>query len=222
LKTPDYPARLGKLLDRVSVSHADAVQNRWSDPILDAQEPVLNEFLRSFLIWEAGVPAARAAAKRIAEHLVDFNDLRVCLPDDLSGLLGGHYPLAAERSQRLRAALADLCRRTHSVSMEHVVGMAKREAKAYVESLEGVPDFVAARLSLVSFEVHAMPMDSRTLARLVEAGAMPEDAAPDDAADQIQRRVKAGDLLGAYLGLQAWADEQCDADGSARRSRGKS
>lgn len=222
MKTTDHQARLGKLLDRVSVKDAPQAASWWAEPILDADQPVLNEFIRSFLVWEAGVGAARAAARRLAARIVDFNDLRVCLPEDLIAILGERYPLAAERAERIRAALSDLCRRTHAVSMEHVADMAKREAKAYIESLEGVPEFVSARVALLSFEAHAMPMDSRTLARLVDAGAMPDDATPDEAAEQIQRRIKAGELLGTYIGLQAWADEQADAEGSARKSRTKS
>jgi hypothetical protein len=219
LKTTDHPAKLAKLLDRVTLTETTSAPSWWNDPILDADQPVLNEFLRSFLVWEAGIPVARAAAKRLAEHIVDFNDLRVCLPEDLAGILGDRYPLAAERCQRLRAALSDLCRRTHSVSMEHLPGMSKREAKSYIESLEGVPDFVSSRVVLLNMGVHAMPMDRRTVACLVEASALPEDATTDDAADQIQRRVKAGDLLGTYLGLQAWADEQATAEAPARKAR---
>lgn len=220
MKSIDHPAKLGKLLDRVALTDG-AASAPWKDPILDADQPLLNEFLRSFLIWEAGIPAARAAAQRLTEQLVDFNDLRVCLPDDLTSVFGESLPLASERAQRIRAALSDLCRRTHAVSMEHVAEMSKREAKAYIESLEGVPDYVSSRFVLVALDVHAMPMDRRTLARLVEANAFPEDASPQDAADQIQRRFKAGELLGVHLGLQNWADEQADANPSPRAARSK-
>lgn len=221
MKNSDPSAKLGKLLDRLTARDPAGNGAAWTEPILDPEQPLLNEFLRSFLIWEAGVPAARAAAARLARHVVDFNDLRVCLPDDLRSLSGDATPVASERAQRLRAALSDLVRRTHAVSLEHVGGMAKREALSYLASLEGVPPFVAARVVLVSLGVHAMPMDRRTAACLVEAGAMPEDATPEDAAEQIQRRVKAGELLDAYLGLQAWADEQAEADTPARRARAK-
>ena len=34
-----------------------------------------------------------------------------------------------------------------------------------------------------------------------------------------ERRVKAGDLLGTYMGLQAWTDEQVDGDAPARKPR---
>ncbi len=221
MKNSDPSAKLGKLLDRLAAREPAESGAAWTEPILDPEQPLLNEFLRSFLIWEAGVPAARAAAARLARHVVDFNDLRVCLPDDLRSLSGDDTPVGSERAQRLRASLADLVRRTHSVSLEHLATMAKREALSYVASLEGVPPFVAARVVLVSLGVHAMPMDRRTVACLIEAGAMHEDATPEDAAEQIQRRVKAGELLGAYLGLQGWADEHAQTDAPAKRARSK-
>ena len=209
MKTPDHDAKLGKLLDRIS--RRDAEVAPWSEPILDADQPLLNEFLRSFLIWDAGVPAARDAAERISRQLVDFNDLRVCLPGDLESILGEDYPGVAARAQRLRAALSDLVRRTHTVTLEQLATMSKRDARAYLDSLEGVPPFVSARVVLVSLDVHAMPMDRRTHAKLVENGAMAEDTTPEHAAEHIQRRVKAGELLGVYLGVQAWTDTPSEA-----------
>lgn len=219
MKTTDPGVKLGKLLDRVTIADAGSRPPVWPEPVLDADQPVLNEFLRSFLIWDAGIPAARVAARRLADRIVDFNDLRVCLPDDLRSLLGADYPLADERAQRLRVALSDLTRRTHTVSLEHLGTMSKRDARAYLDSLEGVPPYVSARVVLLAFGVHAMPVDRRTHARLVEAGAVPEDWSTDDAADHIQRRFKAGELLGAHLGLQTWADEQPDADAGPRKTR---
>lgn len=223
MKQIDHAARLAKLLDKVSVRDgAAAPATAWTEPVLDPEEGVLNEFLRAFLIWEAGVPAAMEAAGRLAAQVVDFNDLRVCVPEDLYSVLGAQFPLASERCERLRAALTDQFRRTHGVSMEHVGSLSKREARAYLDSLDGVPPFVSARVVLVRFDVHAMPMDRRLLARLVEAGALPEGATPEEAADQIQRHYKAGELGGVYAGLQAWADAPAEAPARGTgRSRAK-
>lgn len=218
MKSTDPAPRLEKLLDRVALTPDDVSACQWTDPVLDADQPLLNELLRSFLVWESGVTRARLAAARLASHVVDFNDLRVCLPEDLEALLKPD-PHAAERAQRLRAALTDLVRRTHAASLEHLGSMGKRESSAYLASLEGVPQFVAARVGLLALGIHAMPMDRRIHARLVSAGAVPDSTSPDDAGDMIERRVKAGELLGAYLGLQAWADEQPDEEAAAPRKK---
>jgi hypothetical protein len=220
VKSTDPAPKLDKLLDRVAIAPDKLDAARWAEPVLDADQPLLNELLRAFLVWEAGVPRARAAAARLASHLVDFNDLRVCLPEDLESILAPD-PHAQERAQRLRAAFTDLVRRTHAASLEHLTRLGKREASAYLASLEGVPQFVAARVGLLALGAHAMPMDRRTHARLVHAGAVPEGSMPEDAGDMIERRVKAGELLPVYVGLQVWADEQADDEPPARKKKSK-
>jgi hypothetical protein len=177
------------------------------DPaLIDPAEPLLGEFLRSMLIWEATVADAEAALKRIARNVVDFNELRVCLPDEIVAMLGAGYPRVQERAQRLRAALNELFLREHAVTLQPIADLSKRDAKAYLDSLEGVPPFVSARVCLLCLGVHAAPVDDRILRRLVEAGVVPEDADAEAAAAALERKVRAGEMARVYPLLQAWAD----------------
>lgn len=187
-------------------------------PLLDAAEPILGEFVRSFLIWESTTAKAAAAAKRIEGAVVDFNELRVCLPEELVGLLGERYPRAGERAQRLRASLHELFVRHHAVSLEHLAEMPKREAYVYLESLEGVPAFVAARVHLLCLGGHSAPVDSRIAAALSDAGLIEPGTTAESVAGMIERRIRAGELASAYLHLQHWADEGPGVE--ARASRG--
>ncbi len=178
------------------------------DPaLIDPAEPLLAELLRSFLLWEAGAETARAGLKRIARHIVDFNELRVCLPDEIVAMLGAGYPRAQERAQRIRAALTELFVREHAVTLQPIASMSKRDAKAYLDSLEGVPPYVSARVSLVCLGVHAAPVDGRILRRLVEAGVQAGDATEVAAAATLERKIRAGEMQKAYALLQWWADQ---------------
>lgn len=178
------------------------------DPaLIDPAEPLLAEFVRSMLIWEATEAEAEAAIKRIAGCVVDFNELRVCLPDEIAGMLGPTYPRVQERAQRLRAALSELFVREHAVTLQPIAGMSKRDAKAYLDSLEGVPPFVSARVTLLHLDVHAAPVDDRILRRLVEAQVVPADWDAETAAAALECKVRNGEMAQTYALLQAWADE---------------
>lgn len=170
-------------------------------------EPVLVEFIRSMLLWEATLAKAASAMKRFEQHLVDVNELRICMPAELVKLLGDRYPRAEERAVRLRTALNDVFRREHAVTLEHLPALAKKDAREYLESLEGVPGFVSARVHLVSIGGHAAPVDRRIAACLTDAGFVEADAAPDIAASLLERKVQAGEMLETYALLQAWADD---------------
>ncbi|MBX3403359.1 MAG: hypothetical protein KF699_08115 [Phycisphaeraceae bacterium] len=201
-------------------------------PCIDSAEPVVDQFVRSFLLWESTSAKAAAAMKRVEQAVVDFNELRVCMPGELIRIIGERYPRVEERARRLRSALHAVYARQHRVGLEHLNEMSKREARDYLESLDGTPRFVAARVALVCLGGHAAPIDGRILRRLADRGATEANATPETASAMLERKVRAGEMLEAYALLQAWSDDPSGdvADGkphkdearAAGRSRGAS
>lgn len=179
---------------------------------LEHDQPVLAELVRSFLIWEAGSAKAASAVRRIEQSVVDFNELRVCMHDEFIRLLGKTTPRTEERAMRMRAALNDVYLREHGMTLEHLPALGKREAREYLESIEGVPRFVAARTLLLALSGHAAPVDGRIHRALTAAKVVEPDSSPEDAAGQLERRIRAGELLEAYLLLQLHADESAKPD----------
>lgn len=204
--TVDHAAKLTTLLERLAKDYPD-IQPPVMESAIEPDEPLLAEFVRSMLLWESTQTKAAAAMKRVEAGVVDYNELRVCLPRDLVLLIGETYPHARDRAERLRAALADVYNQNHAVTLRHVAELGKREAKQYLESLSGVPGFVAARVALLSHGNHSMPVDSRILSVLVEAKAVPLTDGAESAASWVERKVRAGDLTHVYLRLQSRADE---------------
>lgn len=172
----------------------------WADPLVD-------ELIFSFLSWDAGLAPARNAIRKLHEAVVDYNELRVFLPDELAQHIGARYPRAAERAQRLRASLADLYKREHAVTLRHLADAPKRDARLYLESLEGMPHYVAARVILIGLGGHAIPVDERILDILVAESITDENSTPEAASAWLERHVRAADALSTYLLLQALADE---------------
>lgn len=178
--------------------------------------PDLVELLvHSFLVWEATVAQADAALERIRSATVSFNDFRVCLVNEVVELIGPRYPRVQERAIRVRAAINDLFRREHAVSLERAAGMSKRDAKAYIESLQGMVPFVSARAALLGLGVHGVPVDEQTLAALVHHGVLHEETTIAEASGWLQRHIPAEKALAAHRALQRAAEKL--AGSSARR-----
>lgn len=168
-------------------------------------DPV-RELVYSMLLWEAGASKAATAARRLCEGVVDINELRSCLEDEIVRLIGPRYPRAAERAARLRASLHQIFSDGNTVSMARLEAMSKREARTYLESIEGVPSFVSARVLLVSLGGHAFPLDRRLHRVLADAGAIDVDPFNESAGAWVERQIRAGDALDAYLGLEHAAE----------------
>lgn len=173
----------------------------------DPAEPVLSQFVRSFLLWESTSTKALQAQRKLEASIVDFNELRACLPDEIVRCIGERYPRAGERSLRLRTSLNVIFAKEHAVSLEHLAALNKRDARDYLHNLDGTPGFVAARVVLLALGHHAAPVDSRILRRLQEAKVVPDSATTEEAATFLEKKSKPGELLETYALLQAWADD---------------
>ena len=177
------------------------------------------ELTLSFLLWEAPFTRARTAYKRVADHAIDHNDLRVTRPEDLAAILGKTYPLALERCERLHLSLEAVYAREYAVSLDNAQSLGKREGRKYLESIDDMPAYVAARTSLVAFGSHAVPVDERTLARLIDAGVFDEGTTVAEAQGSLERAVKAADAADFHGRMTDWLDKP--AGGATRKKTSK-
>lgn len=198
MSTVDHAKALTALLKRLKSKY---------EPAVPVKHDPMDELLLGVLMWEATRSKAEAALKRLRDAHVDDNDLRVTRPAQVAAILGKNYPKAEERAARLHAVLTDLYQREHKVSLEHAMGMSKREAAKYIETLSGLPAYASARWQLVVLESHHMPVDDRMLARLIGAGVLEEGDDVAKATGVLERHVRHEDALASYLLLQAWCED---------------
>lgn len=203
----EHSKEVVSLMRKLRSEYPQAVESPAPTAVVDPAEPLLGEFVRAFMIWEATTAKAEAVLKRMADAVVDFNELRICLPDELARMMGERYPRVEERALRLRAALNEIYHRQHAVTLEPLLTMNKRDAKDYLDSLEGVPRFVSARLLLLCLGGHAAPVDGRIAKRLVESHLAENGSPPEAAGATLERLVRAGEMIEVYRLLQAWADD---------------
>lgn len=179
----------------------------WSGEEADELEPIA-ELVISFLTWNATSRQADTAFGKIMAQVVDLNELRVSHANEVIELIGVRYPDAQHRVIRLLQSMMEIFEREHDYKMGSLGSRNKRELREYLDTLPGIPPFVAARVALLSFGAHAMPVDDRLLTLLVKAGVFEAGTTPVEAEGWLTRQVKAGDSMGAYLALQEWADGQ--------------
>jgi hypothetical protein len=205
--SPDPTKKLASLLKKLKAQHpALEAPSVLPDPP-DDFDALVHQLLFSMLLWEASTGQAKAAIKRVRDSVVDYNELRVCVPDEVAQVMGEKYPLGHERAMRLRSMLNDIYQRQHAISLAHLPEMGKREARHYLESLDGCPSFVASRLCLLGSIGHAVPVDERLCDLLVQEQVLEPGTSLEAAAGWLDRHVRSEEALETYLLLQAWSDE---------------
>jgi hypothetical protein len=174
----------------------------------DGAEDPVEHLLWSTLLWDATPAKAREAYKRLTDAASDLNELRIMIHEEIAGLLGPRYPHVDERAARIRMVLNDVYNREHAVTLESLVKTPKREAKKYLDELDGATPFISARTMAVGLGGHAIPVDETLRRKLVDEGLLDEDADCATAAGSLERVIKASDGLEAIALFEAWtADE---------------
>jgi len=206
--TSDPSKKFAALLKRLRLSHP-APTPPTPQPIDEFLEldPPTRQFVFSMLLWETNTAHARAACRRLSESFVDGNELRIAFEDETAHVIGDKYPQSLERARRLRAALGDIYRRFHGVTIVPLLELNKRDARHQVESIEGVPPFVAARMASLVFGAHAIPVDERLRALLADEAIADEVTSVESVEAWLERTVAADESHEVAAVLQAWSDD---------------
>lgn len=191
--------KLSALIRKIGPVKAPANLPHGDDP--------LAVLVMSFLMWESTTDKAIAGYSRLFEHVVDFNDLRVSMSHETAEILGPRYPRVLDRCQRLRAVLRNIYLREHSMSLQSLKDSGKRDAKKYIESLEGIVPYVAARVLVLSFDTHAIPVDDQLRTHLIEAEVGDPSVEIPELSSWLASQIKAGDGAAVHYAMQSWMDD---------------
>jgi hypothetical protein len=195
------PAKLSALLKKHHPSTEEG-----DHPIASTSEDPVTVLLHSWLLWEASSEQAEAAMAKLMESRVDVNEIRVSLPHELAPAVGKRYPRLEERLLGIKKSLHSIYLRRHEISLNYVREKGKRDAKAEIESLDGINPFVSARVLRLSFGVHAMPADEQLSLLLHELGVINEPVEHQVLATWLASEVKVDDGHRAIAALQAAVD----------------
>ena len=124
------------------------------------------QIIISYLEWNATSAMALEAHDLLMHSMVDNNDIRVSLPQEIVAIIGKDYPLAQERACRMHETLNELFNREHDIIITSLKGKNKKQVKNYLETLPGITPYVIAQILLLSFGGHAVPLDEHILALL--------------------------------------------------------
>jgi len=155
------------------------------------------------------VPDARAedAIKVIQREFVDLNELRVATELEVQDLLGQRYPAIEQRVKQITAALNAIFEKEHTLSLDRLKTISRRDARTFLRELPEMHPFVEAYVMLFALDGHALPIDESMRDFLVEEEILEEGTSIEDAQKFVEHHIKAEDCYPFFAALRAAVTE---------------
>jgi endonuclease III len=200
--------------------HGDELKQLFKRLVRDGKPPErqtlqpLEALVRGAMSYDVSDSRAEDAVKAINKEFVDLNELRVATDLEIQELLGQRYPAIEQRVAMMTQCLNDIFEREHTMSLDRLKNVSKREARQFLRELPGILPFVEAYVMLFAFEGSAFPLDDEMLAYLKEQEILDEDATLPEAQKFVENHIKSDDLYDFYVLLRRAA-----LDGSRKRAK---
>lgn len=149
--------------------------------------------------------AAERALDRALTSLVDWNDVRASSASELNRATGNSIPQGTERCQRLIDALQSIFDRENELSLDRLKTVGRREARHYLEGLQGVDEYATASVILWSLGGHAIPVNDRLLQSLREADLVNPTAGRAEVQAFLERHIGATEAKRFSVIMQSFA-----------------
>ena len=162
----------------------------------------LPALVRGAMSYDVPDSKAKDAMKAINREFVDLNELRVATDLEIQELLGQRYPQIEKRVAMITQSLNDIFEREHTLSLDRLKTISKKDARQFLRELPDIHPFVEAYVMLFSFEGHALPLDEEMLAVLREEEIFEEDISLEDAQKFLEHNIKADESYEVYASLR--------------------
>ena len=172
-----------------------------------AAQEALWALVRGAMSYDVADERVEQAIKVIEREFVDLNELRVATELEVQDLLGMRYPQIEDRVKRITAALNAIFEKEHTLSLNRLKDVSRRDARQFLRDLPEMHPFVEAYVMLYGFDGHAVPIDDEMLAYLKEEEILEEDMNLEDAQKFVEHHIKADECHGFFASLRAAANK---------------
>jgi endonuclease III len=168
----------------------------------EPQEP-LKALVRAAMSFDVSDSRASEAMRAIETEFVDLNELRVATDLEIQELLGVKYPEIEKRVAMITQSLNNIFEREHTLSLDRLKTVSKRDTRQFLRELPDIHPFVEAYVMLYGFDGHSFPIDDEILEFLRDQGIV-EDSTPIDEAQRfVEHHLKADECHDMFASLRA-------------------
>lgn len=176
----------------------------------EPREPMdpLKALVRGAMSFDVSDERANQAMKAIDKEFVDLNELRVATDLEIQELLGQRYPSIEKRVAMITQSLNNIFEREHTLSLDRLNTISKRDARKFLSELPDVHPFVEAYVMLYGFDGHAVPLDDQMLEYLRGEEILDEQTNLHDAQRFVEHHIKHEESHSFFVAFRAAAAEE--------------
>ena len=145
-----YAKKVTKLFAALKKAESKPKEPEYKDPIESVVYAVVSEYTT--------LSTAKSAVRKIKNHFVDYNDLRVSRVEEIVDILKIDKDIAAKIADEMTKVLNSVFNRYDKVSLEGLFEVGKRQARKELQELNTFSDFILGYCFLTSLEGHAIPL----------------------------------------------------------------
>ena len=172
----------------------------------EPQEP-LKALVRGAMSFDMPDGRADEAMRAIDREFVDLNELRVATDLEIQEMLGARYPDIERRVAMITQSLNNIFEREHTMSLDRLKTISKRDARQFLRELPEMHPFVEAYVMLMAFDGHAVPLDEDMLAYLREEEIVDPETTLEEAQRFVEHHIKAEESYPFFAALRAAVTE---------------
>jgi len=182
----------------------------------ERQEP-LKALVRGAMSFD--VPDARAdeAMRAIDKEFVDLNELRVATDLEIQELLGVRYPQIEKRVAMITQSLNAIFEKEHTLNLDRLATISKRDARQFLRDLPDVHPFVEAYVMLYAFDGHTIPVDDQAVEYLKGEEVLEPETDVEEAQRFIEHHIKAEECHEFFTSVRAAAAANTGGDDKKRK-----
>ena len=186
----------------------------------ERQEP-LKALVRGAMTFD--VPDARAdeAMRAIEKEFVDLNELRVATDLEIQELLGVRYPQIEKRVAMITQSLNAIFEKEHTLNLDRLATISKRDARQFLRDLPDVHPFVEAYVMLYAFDGHTIPVDEQTVEYLRGEEVLEPDTGVEEAQRFLEHHIKAEECHDFYTAVRVAAGNAAGGADEKKKKKAK-
>lgn len=159
---------------------------------------------------------AEHAIDQMLTAMTDWNEVRVSRPSEINAAMSRASPERLEHCQRLTRALQSIYKSENRLSLDQLKHIGRREARQYLEGLDGVDHYAVASVALWSLGGHGIPIDDRLLQALRDANLVHPTADRGEVQAFLERHVAASEAKEFCMIMRSFGDK---AGGTAKDAK---
>jgi len=171
-------------------------------PALRVAMDPLQALVRGAMTFDVSDAKVDEVMSHIEKEFVDLNELRVATDLEIQELLGARYPQIEKRVAMITQALNNIFEREHTMNLNRMKEISRRDARQFLRELPDIHPFVEAYVTLYAFDGPAVPIDDMMLARLREEGVVDDNTSLEEAQKFVEHHLKAEECYDFYATLR--------------------